>query len=48
MKLKHYECDNCQSVFDIHADPNDNPLEISFCVYCASPLDKDETYEVEE
>lgn len=48
MKLKHYECDSCQSVFDIRPDPSaDNPLEISFCPYCGESIDKDETYELD-
>ena len=47
MKLNHYECSECNSVFEICPD-SDNQLEVKFCPYCSEELGEGYILEREE
>jgi hypothetical protein len=46
MKTKHYECDNCEAVYQLKHDLDADHYQPVHCAFCGEVLDDDSNFEV--
>ena len=47
-KYKHYECVECEGVFNLKHDMQSDYYDIKFCAFCGADLDSDQEDDIEE
>jgi PHP family Zn ribbon phosphoesterase len=46
-KYQHFECIECEAVFNLKFDLDDDYYNVSYCPFCGAEMDEDQRDEIE-